>query len=51
MSTIKMTVDIENRISRINKEIYGHFAEHHGRCENGRNYVAEASPIPKIRSY
>ena len=51
MSTIKMTVDIENRISRINKEIYGHFAEHLGRCVYGGIYVGEDSPIPNIRGY
>ena len=51
MSTIKMTVDIENRISRINKEIYGHFAEYLGRCVYGGIYVGEDSPIPNIRGY
>lgn len=51
MSAVKMTVDIENRISKINKEIYGHFAEHLGRCVYGGIYVGEDSPIPNIRGY
>ncbi len=51
MSTLKMTVDLNNRISKINKEIYGHFAEHLGRCVYGGIYVGKDSPIPNINGY
>ena len=49
MTTLKMTIDQTNRISKINKEIYGHFAEHLGRCIYGGIYVGEDSPIPNTR--
>lgn len=49
MATLKMTVDKSNEISKINKEIYGHFAEHLGRCIYGGIYVGEDSPIPNTR--
>ena len=49
MAELKMTVDITNRISKINKEIYGHFAEHLGRCIYGGIYVGEDSPIPNTK--
>jgi len=32
--------------SKINKEIYGHFSEHLGRCVYEGLYVGEGSPIP-----
>lgn len=35
----------------IQKEIYGHFAEHLGRCIYGGIYVGENSPIPNIRGF
>ena len=34
--------------SKINKEIYGHFSEHLGRCVYEGLYVGEGSPIPNI---
>ncbi len=49
MTALKMTVDKNNRISKINKEIYGHFAEHLGRCIYGGIYVGEDSPIPNTK--
>ena len=33
----------------IHKEIYGHFAEHLGRCIYGGLFVGEDSPIPNVR--
>ena len=35
----------------INKHIYGHFAEHLGRCIYGGIWVGENSPIPNINGY
>ncbi len=35
----------------IHKEIYGHFAEHLGRCIYGGIWVGEDSPIPNIHGY
>jgi alpha-N-arabinofuranosidase len=35
----------------IQKEIYGHFAEHLGRCIYGGIYVGENSSIPNIRGF
>ena len=49
MAELKMTIDKTNRISKINKEIYGHFAEHLGRCIYGGIFVGEDSPIPNTR--
>lgn len=49
MAALKMTIDKSNKISKINKEIYGHFAEHLGRCVYGGIYVGEDSPIPNVR--
>ena len=51
MSTLKMTIDQNNKISKINKEIYGHFAEHLGRCVYGGIYVGKDSKIPNINGY
>ena len=49
MTDLKMTIDKTNQISKINKEIYGHFAEHLGRCIYGGIFVGEDSPIPNTR--
>ncbi len=43
---IKLTLDSEPPI--INKHIYGHFAEHLGRCIYGGFYVGEESTVPNI---
>lgn len=37
--------------TKINGEIYGHFAEHLGRCIYGGIYVGEDSDIPNIRGF
>jgi alpha-N-arabinofuranosidase len=37
--------------TKINAEIYGHFAEHLGRCIYGGIYVGENSPIPNVRGF
>ena len=42
----KLVVNTLDRRSRINKNIYGHFSEHLGRCIYGGIYVGENSPIP-----
>lgn len=51
MATLKMTIDKSNRISKINKDIYGHFSEHLGRCIYGGIYVGKDSPIPNINGF
>lgn len=42
----RLTINANNKKSRINKEIYGHFSEHLGRCIYEGIYVGENSPIP-----
>lgn len=42
----KLVVNPLNKKSKINKEIYGHFSEHLGRCIYEGLYVGEDSPIP-----
>ena len=44
----KYYVNAACRKSRINKEIYGHFAEHLGRCIYEGLYVGENSDIPNV---
>lgn len=51
MTALKMTIDKSNRISKINKEIYGHFSEHLGRCIYGGIYVGKDSPIPNVNGF
>lgn len=46
MKNIKMIVNPIDRRSHINKEIYGHFAEHLGRCIYNGIYVGKNSSIP-----
>lgn len=41
----------ENAKITINKNIYGHFAEHLGTCIYGGLWVGEKSPIPNINGY
>lgn len=45
----KLTINALNLKSRINKEIYGHFSEHLGRCIYNGFYVGENSPIPNTK--
>lgn len=42
----KYIINTENKKSRINSEIYGHFSEHLGRCIYEGIYVGEDSEIP-----
>lgn len=42
----KFIINACNKKSKINKEIYGHFSEHLGRCIYEGLYVGENSPIP-----
>lgn len=42
----KLVINPSKKLSKINKEIYGHFSEHLGRCIYGGIYVGEDSPIP-----
>ncbi len=47
------TINIKpgNTGNKINKEIYGHFSEHLGRCIYGGIYVGKDSDIPNINGY
>lgn len=42
----KLIINTKNKKSKINKEIYGHFSEHLGRCIYNGIYVGENSNIP-----
>ncbi len=42
----RLTIHPGKKKNTINKEIYGHFSEHLGRCIYGGYYVGEDSPIP-----
>ena len=42
----KYIINVTNRKERINKNIYGHFSEHLGRCIYEGIYVGEESSIP-----
>ncbi len=42
----KITLNAANQGAVINKNIYGHFSEHLGRCIYGGLFVGEDSPIP-----
>ncbi len=42
----KYIINAENRKSKINRELYGHFSEHLGRCIYEGLYVGEDSDIP-----
>jgi alpha-N-arabinofuranosidase len=44
--TITITIDTKQNKGRINRHIYGHFAEHLGRCIYGGMWVGEDSDIP-----
>jgi alpha-L-arabinofuranosidase len=45
----KLSLHLEKASSRINPNIYGHFAEHLGRCIYGGLWVGEDSPIANTR--
>ena len=42
----KLIINPSKKQSKINKEIYGHFSEHLGRCIYEGIYVGENSDIP-----
>lgn len=44
----KYLINPNQRISKISKDIYGHFSEHLGRCIYDGIYVGEASKIPNV---
>ncbi len=44
----KYLINPNQKISKINKDIYGHFSEHLGRCIYDGIYVGENSKIPNI---
>lgn len=44
----KLYVNAKNKLGKINKEIYGHFSEHLGRCIYEGIYVGEDSEIPNV---
>lgn len=46
MKSIQMLINARDTIAPIRPEIYGHFAEHLGRCVYGGIFVGEDSPIP-----
>ncbi len=46
-----VTIHMDKTGPTINKEIYGHFAEHLGHCIYGGIYVGEGSEIPNINGY
>lgn len=48
-STLHLHLDQAD--TKINREIYGHFAEHLGRCIYGGIYVGEDSKIPNTRGF
>lgn len=45
----KLFINENKKIGHINAEIYGHFAEHLGRCIYGGIYVGEDSTIPNTK--
>lgn len=46
MKKLHLTINARDRRSHINREIYGHFTEHLGRCIYNGIYVGENSDIP-----
>ena len=44
----KLVINANRKLSRINKEIQGHFSEHLGRCIYEGLYVGENSEIPNV---
>ncbi|MBM4034100.1 MAG: alpha-N-arabinofuranosidase [Planctomycetes bacterium] len=45
----KLTIRLEDRLGTISPMLYGHFAEHLGRCIYEGFWVGEGSPIPNTR--
>ena len=51
MNTLRLTLNPLQKKSHINREIYGNFSEHLGRCIYGGIYVGEDSDIPNIEGF
>ena len=45
----RMVINVNEKKSVINKNIYGHFSEHLGRCIYGGLFVGEDSKIPNVK--
>jgi len=48
-STTTAVIDLDLPGPRISRHVYGHFAEHLGRCIYGGFWVGEDSPVPNVR--
>lgn len=48
---VAVTIHADQGKDKINKEIYGQFAEHLGTCIYGGLWVGEGSPIPNTQGY
>ena len=48
-STARAIIDLDVTGHRISRHLYGHFAEHLGRCIYDGFWVGEDSPIPNVR--
>ncbi len=46
---VKVIIDADAGGPTISKHVYGHFAEHLGRCIYGGFWVGEDSPVPNVR--
>jgi hypothetical protein len=44
-SQVRILLQIDNATEGINKNIYGHFAEHLGHCIYGRFYVGDSDRV------
>ena len=51
MNTTRITLNPADTIATINPNIYGHFAEHLGRCIYDGIWVGEDSAIPNIGGF
>lgn len=51
ISQNKIVVHADQPGSKIDKAVYGHFAEHLGHCIYGGIYVGENSPIPNTKGF
>ena len=51
MNISRVTLDPNDTVATINPNIYGHFAEHLGRCIYDGIWVGEDSPIPNIEGF
>lgn len=49
MKKVAVEINARDKVAKINPEIYGHFAEHLGRCIYNGIYVGEDSAIPNVR--